>query len=273
MSRLNLFPVLILSFLLPGIATTDEESGSKPSELEQSLRKRVTGFYMAVRSSRWNEAEQFVAASGKEMFKENRPAKILSFEIVSLKLEGDRNSALVQVSNEMIFRTVGRVAVPATTRWVHEEGDWYLDTVNPPPTLAEKFQEYYVDKKIMRAGKSKGAATQPAVKVEKETVNFGVVAQGKVLDLRFPVSNLSSSEIRIEKLYLQEQFMKDVTQRRTLKPGETGEVVVQLDTSLLYREVDQTIFVELQPVKEMLQLRVIGKVFTAKDLEDYTPPN
>ncbi|MCI0423296.1 MAG: DUF1573 domain-containing protein, partial [Acidobacteria bacterium] len=73
-------------------------------------------------------------------------------------------------------------------------------------------------------------------------------------------------------VYLQQEFMKDVTSKRTLKPGETGEVVVQLDTTPLYREVDQTIFVQLEPVKEMARLRVIGKVFTAKDLEAYTPP-
>ena len=67
-------------------------------------------------------------------------------------------------------------------------------------------------------------------------------------------------------VFLPEWFIKDTTQKRLVKPGESGEIQVDLDTSKLYRDVRQDIFVQFEPIKELIKLTIMGKVFKEEDL-------
>jgi uncharacterized protein DUF1573 len=87
------------------------------------------------------------------------------------------------------------------------------------------------------------------------------VEKGKTLNLRFPFTNQSSQEIKIEELYFRGvAFLKNTTTKTEFKPGEKGEISVDLDTSELSGVLDHSFFVEFQPIKEMVSLRIQGKV-------------
>jgi hypothetical protein len=167
----------------------------------------------------------------------------------------------------MMMPTLAQVFdVPDTSRWKFVSGEWYLDPSHPPETYANKQKEYYYDKLIAR--NKKGSTAPPAeVKFDKDLVNVGSQAKGKTLQIKFPFTNLSKEPIRLEKVYIPTLFLKDVTTKTEFKPGEKGEVAIELDTTTLFRGFDQTFFVEFQPIKEMVRLRIKGAVFDAKDIE------
>jgi hypothetical protein len=65
--------------------------------------------------------------------------------------------------------------------------------------------------------------------------------------------------------------MKDASTKGSIKPGQKGEIAIDLVTSTLHLDFDTTVFVEFQPINECVRLRMKGRIFTAKELSDYTP--
>ncbi len=231
------------------------------------LRNRLTQFYMAVQMGQTEKAAQFVIESSRKSFSSGGQSKILGFDIAAITLEEDQKSAMVRMTFKMMMPGMPQVFdVPDTSRWRLESGEWYLDPSNPPQTYADKQKEYYFDK--LAARNKKGSTAPPAeVKFEKDLIDVGTQAKGKVIQIKFPFTNISKQSIRLEKVYIPTLFLKDITRQTEFKPGEKGEVAIELDTASLFRGFDQTFFVEFQPIKEMVRLRVRGKVFDAKDVE------
>jgi hypothetical protein len=50
-----------------------------------------------------------------------------------------------------------------------------------------------------------------------------------------------------------------------------SEIAIELDTSPLHQDYDATVFVEFQPINECARVRMKGRIFTAKELQQYTP--
>jgi len=61
--------------------------------------------------------------------------------------------------------------------------------------------------------------------------------------------------------------MRDQTPKASIKPGEGGEVVIELDTSSFHLLYDQTIFVEFQPINECNRLRMKGRILKPEELK------
>ena len=150
------------------------------------------------------------------------------------------------------------VEVPTFTRWKLQSKKWFIDPADPPPTRADKFQECYYDRLTRKI--------PDQVKFEKKLIDFGDVEKAKTQTLRFPFKNTSSQEVTVEKVYVQEPFMRDRTVKTGIRPGETGEVVVELDTSSFHLLYDQSIFVNFQPIKECNRLRMRGTILTTEEL-------
>jgi hypothetical protein len=65
--------------------------------------------------------------------------------------------------------------------------------------------------------------------------------------------------------------MKDVSLQTAIKPGKKSEIAIDLDTTALHQDFDTTVFVEFQPINECARVRMKGRIFTAKELSQYTP--
>jgi len=260
---------LFLTLLIFGL----RQDGWSQADDVQKLRERITQFYTAIQMNQWDKAAEYIVENARSTFKSQPHGSIQGFNITEIKLEENKQTATVIVATKIMMPTIFRpLDIPTYTRWKLQAGDWFNDINDPPQTPEDKFREYYYNKMEARLKRPPNAPPLPVeVKFDRELIDFGLATKGTTLTLRFPFTNLSSKEIKIEKVYLQDQFMKDSTKKVSFKPGEKGEVVVDLDTSRLYRDVDQTIFVEFQPIQEIISLRTYGKVFTAKDLERHKP--
>jgi hypothetical protein len=231
---------------------------------DEKLKQRVNQFYLALQADRGVQAEAFVREAARPGFRVAPRGKVMAFRVGSIKPEPGQTSAVVEVAIKTVAPFVGKaVEIPVLSRWKVENGEWYFDPEDPPKTLGDKFQECYYQRQEKQVPFE--------VKFDKDFIDFGVATQGKTLNLRFPFTNQSSKEIRIEKVYVQTPFMKDVSAQAAIKPGKKGEIAIDLDTTALHQGYDTTVFVEFQPINECARVRMKGRVFTAKELSQYTP--
>ena len=255
--------ILLISHFSISEAFAQGKEVEKTSSQER-LKERVSKFYAEIQKNRWDKAAAYVIESGKPTFEAHDRGKIYGFKIDSIKISPDEKSAEVVVYCGVTTSFVGLLFIPRETRWKFVEGDWFYDPDDAPQPFLVRYRDS--QKAIAKKGK-------PEIRFEKETLDFGVAAKGKTVALRFPFTNQSGKEVKIEQIYLPrvENFMTDNTKVTALKGGEKGEIVVDLNTSDLLREVEATIFVEFQPVNEIFALKVKGKVFPEKDLIGYKP--
>lgn len=231
---------------------------------EEKLRQRVTEFYKALQANQSSKAESFVRDTAKPGFRLAPQSSVVAFRIAGITPEPERNSAVVEIALKTIAPFIAlSVEIPVLARWKKENGEWFFDPDDPPKTMGDKFQDCYYNRQ------EKNVPSQ--VKLEREFIDFGVVTQGKTLNLRFPFTNQSSKEIKVEKVYVQSPFMKDVSAPPPIKPGKKGEIAIDLDTSPLHQDYDTTVFIEFQPINECARVRIKGRIFTAKELSVYTP--
>lgn len=254
--------LLCLFFLMLSISMFAGAAGSSTDE--ERLKQRVNQFYLALQTNQSAQAETFVREPARPGFRVAPRGNVVGFRISRVTPEPERNSAVVEIALKTVAPFVGRsVEIPVLTRWKLENGEWYFDPEDPPKSLGDKFQECYYQRQEKQLPSE--------VEFDKELIDFGVVTQGKTLNLRFPFTNHSSKGIKVEKVYVQGAYMKDVSAQATIKPGQKSEIAIDLDTSPLHQDFDTTVFVEFQPINECVRLRMKGRIFTAKELADYTP--
>jgi Protein of unknown function (DUF1573) len=231
---------------------------------EEKLRQRVTEFYKALQANQAAKAEMFVRDEAKPGFRLLPQSSVVGFRIAKVTPEPERNSAIVEIALKSIAPFVPQsVEIPVLARWKKEKEEWYYDPEDPPKTLGDKFQDCYYERQEKKVPSE--------LKFERELIDFGIATQGKTLNLKFPFINKSSKEITSERVYVVDSYMKDASTKGSIKPGQKGEIAIDLDTSTLHQDFDTTVFVEFQPINECVRLRMKGRVFTAKELSQYTP--
>jgi hypothetical protein len=256
-SGLLITPVMVSVLFFFGFQLRCQSEDKVPDK----LKERVTEFYTAVRANQMDKAVQYVTEKSRDSFKTQSHGKFTGFEITHVEMEQDGQSAIVELSFKVLIPTIIRqVHMPDRARWKLVSGEWFYDPEDVPPQLNDKFKEYYYDK-LPAGNESSGAKRAPSVSFERDLIDIGLVDRGKVVNLRFPFTNQSSQEIRIEEFHFRGvPFLKSATTKTVFKPGEKGEISVDLDTTELSGVLDNSFFVEFQPIKEMVSLRVKGKV-------------
>jgi hypothetical protein len=250
----------LIIFLLSSVTIANEVGSGD----EEKLRQRVTEFYKALQSNQSAKAEAFVRDAAKPGFRLTPRSSVIGFKISRITPEPERNSAVVEIALKTIAPFIAQsLDMPVLARWKKENEEWYYDPEDPPKTLGDKFQDCYY------ARQENNVPSE--VKFDREYIDFGVVTQGKTLNLRFPFTNQSSKEIKVERVYVQTPFMKDVSVHAAIKPGTKSEIAIELETSPLHQNYEATIFVEFQPINECARVTMRGRIFTAKELSQYTP--
>jgi hypothetical protein len=228
------------------------------SKLKEQLTGRVTAFYTAVQRNQMILAQQYIVPKARPDFRSQQHGKFNSFKVVNIEFEKGGRSAIVEVRFNVLVPSIVRpVDIPNRTRWKLIAGVWLTDPTDPPPSEADIFQKYYYDR-IQKNLPSE-------LKFEQDKADLGRQLQGSAPIAKFSYTNLSSKEIRIERIYLQSEFMKDLTTQKVIKPQEKAEIQVQMDTSKIYGEVETSIFVQFEPIQEMARLSVKTKVYRPKD--------
>lgn len=250
-------------FLASGTCWAGESAG--PAE---TIKDRVTQYFAAVQANDIGKAKEYVLEKSRSSFFPQFDSKLISVRVAQVDLQQGSTAAVVRVLCQVMIPTAMQpVDVPQLLRWKLDAGNWYLDPADPPPSEASIMRKYYYDKLKSKEGKDPSLWD---VRFDKDAQNFGVAVKGTTITLRFPFTNQTKQELRVDRVVLH-QLMKDITTTRVVPPGKKGEILITLDTAPLYRDFDQDIFVQFEPIQEMVKLKIQGRVFTAKDLEAFNP--
>ena len=271
LSRISSALLLVLIFSWMSAGARPSPTDSDQADIDR-IKQRTTEYLSAVRSRQLTKAREFIlprsrntnetTASGKSRMK--------TFSILQVKLEEDDRSAIVTINGEVTgVPLAGRMTVRRKFRWKKESGEWFLDPADPPKTKAAIFKEYYYDKLAARANPKPGTPPLPLeVEFEKTVYDFGLAIKGNPLQPHFSFRNRSSQAIEVEKIYGPEWLITDSTKERLIPPGEVGEIKVELNTAKLHRKFVQDIFVQFEPIKEIVKLRIRGSVYTAQEIAE-----
>lgn len=248
--------VLLLAWMAAAAVLMPADSADA-AETER-IRQRASGYFDAVASRRFEQARLFILPRSRGDFDPGRSGKgsITGFNILGVELEKGKHSAIVEVEREVAAAVVaGRVKVRSRFRWKLEAGQWFLDPGDPPRTDAEIIKEYYYDKR--------GAAT--AAKFDQTVFDFDWAAQGDLVQPRFSFWNLGSEDLVIEKVYGPE-WLRNKSEKLHVPAGSSGEITMELDTSSIRGHFRQDVLVRFEPVREMVKLRIKGRVFTEEEI-------
>ena len=248
-----LLPVLawMLFVAEPG-STVEAQAGM------DQLRQRVTAYFKATHARRFNQAREFILPRSRDDFDPPRStkARISNLRIVGVEPEPGSHSAVVTVTRVVAAGGISGLTIREKFRWKKQEGQWYLDPADPPKSDAELFREYYYEKL--------GSAT--SAQFEETEFDFGLVVVGDTVRPRFSFRNASSQAIVVEGIHAPERMITDRTEKRVIPAGKSGEIGVELDTARLHGVFAQDFFVQFEPVKEMVKLRITGKVYTPEEI-------
>ena len=247
----------LLALVLAWMPAGAGSSPADPAEADR-VQQRASDYFSAVGSRRFEQARQFILPASRADFDPPRSAKgsITGFRILGVDLEEGKGSAIVEVEQDVAAAVVaGRVKVRRKYRWKQEAGEWFLDPNDPPRTDAEIIQEYYYAKR--------GAAT--AAEFKETVFNFDWAAQGDLVRPRFFFRNLGSEDLVIERIHGPE-WLLNRTANRPIPGGTSGEISMELNTSGIRGQLSQDVFVQFEPVKEMVKLRIKGRVFTEEEI-------
>ena len=247
--------VLILAWMPAGAPLSLAEADQ--AEIER-LKQRVNEYFSAIHSRQFTKAKEFILPHSRDTIDAARPGKtrFTNFGIVEVKLEeGDRSAV---VATRRVFTAMGLLGptrVNEKFRWKMVDGEWFLDPSDPPRTDADIFREYYYEKQ--------GSAT--TAKFEETVFDFGLAVQGDPVQPRFSFRNSSTQDIVVERIHGPE-YLINRTEKRLVPAGSAGEITVELNTARLPRRFVHDIFVQFEPVKEMVKLRITGKVYTSEEI-------
>ena len=251
----GLLPVLLLAWMLASAVKSAADGGQADME---RLKQRVTAYFSAVQARRFSQAREFILPRSRDTAAPPRSgkARISNFRIVGVEPEAGNHSAVVTISRLVAGGGISRLKVSEKFRWKKQEGEWFLDPADPPKSDAEIFREYYYEKL--------GSATK--TRFEETDFDFGKAVQGDSVQPRFSFRNGSSQDITVERIHAPDRLIADRTENRLIPAGESGEIRVELNTAKLHGIFVQDFFVQFEPVKEMVKLRITGKVYTPEEV-------
>jgi len=252
----GLLLVLVLAWMAWGTGLAAADSADS-AEIDR-IRQRAGDYFTAVGSRRFEQARQFIFSASREDFDPPRSTKasVTGFSILGVELEEGKRSAIVEVEREVVAAVVaGRVKVTKKFRWKLEAGQWFLDPNDPPKTDADIFQEYYYAKR----------GNDTAAEFEGTVYDFDWAAQEDLVRLRFSFKNPGSQDLVIERIHAPEWILNR-TEKLHIPAGSSGEITMELDTSAIRGHLSQDVFVQFEPVKEMVKLRIKGRVFTEQEI-------
>lgn len=108
-----------------------------------------------------------------------------------------------------------------------------------------------------------GVFAQPKIELESETLRFGKVNVGTVLDLKYQIKNVGDEVLNLTKVSTSCGCTVAGEWPETLEPGESAVGPVRLDTIELGGDIDRTVSVWTNdPDRARLILHIVGNVWS-----------
>ena len=230
-------------------------AGDEPKQ-EQALRARVGEFCSLLQAGRWTEAEAYVTQESKDGFRDWQRQRFLGFEVESVKLDAAGQEAQATVRVKTLFAVSPTpVPVPWMTRWRLVDGLWYLVVGNgqrrDPPELP---------KSTKIEDPSASSPPPEELKFKGHRYGLGIIQPGQVKAARFPFTNVTDHVVTLTAVLTGCECLRVKTEKKEYQPGESGELVIEFDSTGYRDQYSQTILVKTDPGGLTTRIMVHGSV-------------
>ncbi len=196
-------------------------------EQEISLRKRVQEFYSFMQAGNYSRAEEYLTEESKEGFRNQAKGPFQAFEIDSVKLDTDGQTATVVVGiHAMSPLFPAEFAFPRSTNWVVTNGTWRLK-LPPRDPNANLLKAMFEPPIAKQAPPLKPPPFE--LKFAQEVQNIETVEPHEVKIVRFPFKNVSDHVVRLAEVKPGCECIRLKTEKMEYKPGESGVLAFELD--------------------------------------------
>jgi len=226
---------LFVPLLAPLPSNPGFSSGQAEGSGEAALRARVQELYGCLQEGNWSKAETYLTESSRETFRHQDKQRVDMFQIKSVKLEKEDRAEVVVVVPAS-GPSAASFSVPQTTSWRLVGGIWYLELpppdLNPATTLFSKPKNALPPRPVVQE-----------LEFKTEWFGLGNIQPGKVLVARFPFTNVSKHVVTIAEVINGCDYLRVKEQHKEYKPGESGVLEMELDSSSPALQVPQTLTV------------------------------
>ncbi len=226
-------------FLISFSASANADSSLE--EAKAALRARVEEFYSLLQVGRWDPAEAYVVENSREAYRKESKNPFLGFQVDSIKLDPDGKSAAVVVQIQFIAAfSPTPVSLARTTRWKLMEGTWYIEIPPAQPRVDNSLALFQPTPKT-------SASPPEELKFKGHRFGLGKMQPGEKKVARFPFANVTDHVVRITEVLTGCECLKVRLEKEEYKPGESGEIVVEFDSTRYENEYTQTLVVRTDP--------------------------
>jgi hypothetical protein len=228
-----------------------------PSDAEASLRKRVAEFYALMKVKRTTDAEKYVTADTLDQFRIMPAGDFVNATIDSIAMAADKKSAAVMINLLVSSATVPvPFAFPRKTNWRLEADGWKI--VIPAQTMESSGPS------VMFPGGNKPAAPPKTdLTFAEPLLEIAQIKEGEKKLARFSFTNTGAQPVTIRDVLSDCKCIAWKSDKKTYKPGEKGEVVVEFDSTGLKYRYSQSLKVITSPGNQEIMLMLSANIAPA----------
>ena len=209
----------------PGLAASDQVP-SPPPKGENALRRRVSEFYSFLQAGNWSQAEKYIAKDSLEVFRNQQKTPFFGFQIDSIKLSPDGQSASVVVRvRVMTAYAPTPIPFPRPSNWRLIRGVWQAEASEAKGSmLLPEFQ-------LPSTPKGAPHRLPPPAELKFESLETIVdpIHPGEVREVRFPFKNLTNHVVRLGNVSTGSDSLRFMGEKKEYNPGEAGTLVFEWD--------------------------------------------
>jgi len=236
----GMVPTVVAAFLFL-VSLTSAHPDSTPEETKATLRARVEEFYSLLQLGRWDPAEAYVVESSREAYRNESKNPFLGFQVDSIKLDPDGKSAAVVVQIQFIAGfSPTPVSLSRTSRWKLVDGAWYIEIPPGQPRGDNSLA-------LFQPGPKTSAPPPEELEFKGHRFGLGKMQPGEKKVARFPFANVTDHVVRISEVLTGCDCLQVRLEKKEYTPGESGEVVVEFDSTGYENEYTQTLVVRTDP--------------------------
>jgi hypothetical protein len=249
----EIFTTMLLAAFLVFGEGGDKAQAQATVSTEAGLRKAVAEFYTLLKARRNVEAERLVTSDTLERFRSMPNGEFLSAQIQSIQFSNDEKSAIVNIG---LLVSAANVPVPfelpRKTEWRLEAGGWRI-VIPPPP-------EDGTTSMFKNSASLGGDRPKLDLEFGQPIVDLTPIKQGDKKIAKFAFTNSSAHPVTIVNVEADCGCVAMKTEQRTYKPGETGQLELEFDSTKYAYEFGQTVAVITEPGSQRINLLLRASV-------------
>jgi uncharacterized protein DUF1573 len=248
---------LILMPLAGVAATAQQQPATQAASSEATLRARVQQFYALLQMRQIARAETYATKDSRERLRDQTQNPFLGFKVGTVLVEPDGKSGKVSVELTVMAPYAGApMPFERKSDWTLEDGEWRIIVPAPPPEMS-------LDA-MMGMAPDNDAPKPEELQFQGHRYGLGVMKAGERKTAAFPFKNISNHNVTMSRIDTGCDCLKVKTQQMTYKPGESGELTIEFDSTGFGYDYAQSVVVHTEPgdVKSYLQIHceVVPKI-------------